>query len=138
MEDNDHLRRDDREKIKTLLDKTGYTGELNLHDWELKRLGQVSANRSRPILLVVDSLQLRNAILEKAKHLKTAGPPFSSVYIKKDIHPAIRKELSRLRRREREEKDKPENAGTVIAYDSKARVLLRDGVVIDRYAPTFF
>ena len=138
LEDEDDLGSDDREKIRTLLDKSGYTGGVNLGDCELKRLGRISANRSRPILLVVDSLQMRNAMLEKAKNLKTAGLPFSNVYVKKDIHPAIRKEFNRLHRREREEKDKPENQGTVIRYDSRERVLLRDGVVIDRYAPTFF
>ena len=137
-ESEDDLGSDDHEKIKSLLIKTGYTDEANLNDWELKRLGKVNAKRTRPILLVADSVQSRNAILEKAKHLKSAGPPYSRVYIKKDMHPAVRKELSRLRRREKEEKEKPENQGTAITYDSRARVLMRDGIIIDRYAPTFF
>ena len=44
----------------------------------------------------------------------------------------------RLRAREREEKEKPDNAGVNIVYDWKRRVLLRDGVIIDRYSPRFF
>lgn len=137
-EDNSDLGSSDREKIKAILDKTGYTGELMIDGWDMRRLGQLNANRSRPILLVVDNQQTRNAILEKTKNLKGAGPPFSNVYIKKDVHPAVRRELNRLRRREREEREKPENQGTNIRYDSAARVLLRDGIVVDRYAPTFF
>ena len=98
----------------------------------------MNASRKRPILLVVENQERRNAILDKAKNLKGAGPPFSNIYIKKDIHPAVRKELGRLRRREKEERDKPENQGTNIKYDAKERVLLRDGVIIDRYTPNFF
>lgn len=137
-EDSSDLGSDDGERIKTLLDKMGYTGEMRTDDWEMKRLGQPSANRSRPILLVVDSLNMRNDILGKARNLKEAGLPFANAYFKKDIHPAVRKELGRLRRREREEREKSENQGTNIRYDSRERVLLRDDVVIDRYAPTFF
>lgn len=128
----------DPEKIKALLDKAGYQENYEIENWDLKRLGEFNASRKRPILLVVENQERRNAILDKAKNLKGAGPPFSNIYIKKDIHPAVRKELGRLRRREKEERDKPENQGTNIKYDAKERVLLRDGVIIDRYTPNFF
>ena len=127
----------DPEKIKALLDKAGYQENYEIENWDLKRLGEFNASRKRPILLVVENQERRNAILDKAKNLKGAGPPFSNIYIKKDIHPAVRKELGRLRRREKEERDKPENQGTNIKYDAKERVLLRDGVIIDRYTPNF-
>ena len=45
--------------------------------------------------------------------------------------------MTRLRNREKEEKEKPENAGVNIEYDWRNRVLLRDGEVIDRYFPNF-
>ena len=80
----------------------------------------------------------RNDILRKAKNLKSLDEPLSSVYIKKDVHPAVRKENMRLRTREREEKEKPENAEVDISYDWRRRVLLRDGVVIDKFSPYFF
>ncbi|KAK8377055.1 hypothetical protein O3P69_013599 [Scylla paramamosain] len=51
---------------------------------------------------------------------------------------SVRKEYARLRTREREEREKPVNVGANITYDRKDRVLLRDGVVIDRYQPQFF
>lgn len=60
------------------------------------------------------------------------------VYLKKDVHPAIRKEQTRLRNREKQEKGKPCNAASNISYDWKNRVLVRDGVVIDRFSPMFF
>ena len=62
----------------------------------------------------------------------------SKVYIKKDIHPAIRKENDRLRKREKEEKEKAENVGSDVSYDWKRRVLTRDGVINDRLMLKFF
>ena len=53
-------------------------------------------------------------------------------------HPAVRKEVGRLRQREREEKTKPQNNGVQIVYDAKRRVLLRGDTVIDRFTPKFF
>ena len=72
-----------------------------------------------------------------AKNLKGKGGDFTCVFIKKDIHPASRKEMMRLRNREKEERQKPDNQGVDITYDWQNRVLLRDGVVIDRYFPNF-
>ncbi|KAK8373500.1 hypothetical protein O3P69_011823 [Scylla paramamosain] len=40
-----------------------------------------------------------------------AGAQMSRVYIKKDVHLAIRRETARLQKREREEREKAENAG---------------------------
>ena len=137
-EGSDNLGENDQDKVKAVVVATGYTERFDVNDWELKRLGQQMANRKRPILVIVENNQIRNAIVEKARNLKNAGPPFDSVYIRKDIHPAVRRELRRLRRREKEENEKPENQGTNIVYDTEQLVLLRDGLVIDRYAPNFF
>ena len=43
------------------------------------------------------------------------------VYVKKDVHPLVRKELSRLREVEKRERDKPENQGRNVRYDYKER-----------------
>ena len=62
----------------------------------------------------------------------------SSVYVMKDVHPAVRKEMARLRQREKDEKEKPENVGVTIVFDWKKRVLLREGSIIDKFSPHFF
>ena len=87
---------------------------------------------------MLDSQTQRDSILRMAKNLKNAGFSLSRIYVKKDVHPAVRKEAARLRHKEREEKDKSENVGVNIVYDWKNRVMLRDGVVIDRFTPNFF
>lgn len=72
----------------------------------MKRLGQRNDRNKRPIHITVNDQNQRDSILRKAKNLKNATQPASSVFIKKDVHPAVRKETARLRRREREEKEK--------------------------------
>lgn len=137
-EDSDEMGADDQAKVKNVIQATGYSGNASINNWQLRRLGQPNERRKRPILITVDDTVARKEILEKAKHLKNVSGPMATVYIKKDTHPAVRKEMARLRAREKEEKDKAENAGVVIRYDWKTRVLLRDDVVIDRYTPDFF
>ena len=129
---------DDHSKVRRILDEVGCDEASDFMNWEIKRLGQENDRRMRPILIVLNDKRQRNKILDKAKNLKGKHEPFSSIYVKKDTHPAIRKELGRLRKRERDEKYKPENEGVNIFYDKQRRVLLRDGLVIDRYAPSYF
>ena len=57
------------------------------------------------------------------------------IYIKKDVHPAVRKEWARLREAERLEKEKPENNGATIRLDTRERKLYRDDTVIDSWTP---
>ena len=80
----------------------------------------------------------RDAVVASGKALKGKGDCFNRIYLKKDTHPVIRKETNRLRTRETEEQNKPTNEGVAIKYDWENRVLLRDGVVIDRFASRFF
>ena len=137
-EDVDRLENSDETKVKSILNEAGYTEPFEVSNWEIRRLGREDDRRKRPILIVVEDQTKRNAIIGKAKNLKEKPAPFSTIYIKKDVHPAVRKELARLRKREREEKDRPENQGINIQFDNQRRVLLRDGEVIDRYIPTYF
>ena len=88
--------------------------------------------------MTCETQQQRDAIIATAKELKNAGEKFKSIYIKKDVHPAVRKEIGRLRKREKDEKAKSENAAVTIAYDPKNRVLLRNYIAIDRFSPKFF
>lgn len=137
-EETDEMGSTDVEKIKTVLDVTRYSEPFDVSEWSIRRLGQQNSGKKRPIHITVSSPQQRDNILKVAKNLKQAGGNMASVYIKKDTHPAVRKEYARIKKREKEEKDKPANAGTNIEYDWKNRVLMRDGLIIDRFMPRFF
>ena len=97
-----------------------------------------SQRRRRPIRVTLASAQERNSIVAKARQLKQKGAPYNRVYLKKDINPIIRKETRRLMNRKFDEEKKPANENVPIEYDWQNRVLLRDGVVIDRFMPRFF
>lgn len=99
-----------------------------------RRLGvRGDANVRRPILLTVASKIARDRILEKTNLLKTAGGEFSRIFVKKDVHPCIRKEWRRLHGAEKTEKERPENAGCGIRLDYRERKLYRDEAVIDSW-----
>ena len=133
---------------------TGYTNDsfklneeqgnlgLSIGDEQLsvKRLSQLRADanpeRPRAILVQVASKSLRDSIVGCANTLKGKGP-YKKVYLKKDIHPAIRKEEGRIRKRVYDEKNNPQNTGKVILYDRNKRVMLCDNVIIDRFGPNF-
>lgn len=87
--------------------------------------------------MTLENQDQRNDILRVAKNLKERGGVFTRIYVKKDIHPATRRDMARLRTRENEERQKPDNQGVEITFDWRRRVLLRDGVVIDGYLPNF-
>ena len=82
--------------------------------------------------------QQRDTIIATSKELKDAGPAYSRVYINKDIHPVVRREIGRLKKLTKDEKNKSENVGVNITYDAKNRVVKREGVIIDRFTPKFF
>ena len=97
---------------------------------------QVPGNgRNRPILAKAPSKEQRDKILENTKALREASPSYRRIYVKKDVHPAIRKEWKRLRDVEAAEKAKPVNQGWTIQLDYKRREVTRDGVVIDKWSP---
>ena len=76
---------------------------------------------------------MRDRILGKSKKLKEAGDPFGRIFIKKDVHPAVRNEWKKLEDVEMVEKNRPENVGCTIRLDSRERKIYRDGVVIDQW-----
>ena len=101
-----------------------------------KRLGNTAQHgRKRPILVRVRTRGDRDSVLSKAKDLKGAGDTFKTIYIKKDVHPAVRKEWARLSEAEKLEKEKPENQGVTIRLDTRERKLYKDDVVIDSWTP---
>ena len=152
----EHLDRKDRESNVVLLGipDEGSTLEGATNDgqklqkiWETigeevnhrshRRLGRLDqhSTRNRPLLVVLDSKTSRDKVLEKAKKLKESGENYNRIYIKKDIHPAVRNEWKRLRDVQKRESEKPENAGCNIYLDTRERKLYRDNVLIDCWNP---
>ena len=103
-----------------------------------RRLGRREGTRKRPILVIVESKDVRDSVTTKASKLKNAGDQFKRIYIKRDEHPSVRNEWKRLRAAEAQEKERPENLGCTIRLDTRERRLYKDGVVIDRWNPQYF
>ena len=106
---------------------------------KVTRLGELKegTNRPRPILVTLNNVSERTEILEHAKRLKGADERFSKIYLKKDLHPDVRKEWKRLRDALRTEKAKAGNVSAKIFLDYNQGVLKRDDTVIDRYKSPF-
>ena len=100
--------------------------------------GTNAQNRPRPIKITLRKANDRQRILTAAKNLERLQQPFSGMKIKKDTHPAIRREFGRLRETENKERAKPENQGKTVIYDYKQRAVLVDGQVVDSFQPLFF
>ena len=104
-----------------------------------QRLGRQVAGRRRPILVNVASKEHRDAVIEKAKKLKNdRREEFQHVFIKKDVHPAVRKEWGRLRGVLKKETEKAENVGVRIHLDTRERKIYRNDVVIDTWKANYF
>ena len=103
----------------------------------VNRLGKKgNAARPRPIKITLEQASQRPHLLEKAKNL--AGGPLKEIRLKKDVHPAIRREYARLHEVEKSEREKPENAGLEVRYDPRQRTVLVDGQAVDSFMPSFF
>ena len=125
---------DDHGKCALIFQKIG----MNEVEFEERRIGKEDERKKRPLLVTFVSNRDRNQILNDAKKLKNEGDNFKTIYVKKDTHPAIRKEWKRLFDAKEEEEKKAENAGVTITVDKRRRVLLKDGVIIDNWRPSFF
>ena len=77
-------------------------------------------------------------VVENARKLKDMPDPFKKVFIKKDMHPGVRREFNRLRESEKTQREKPENHGRNVEYDRAARTISVDGVIVDRFRSAFF
>ena len=94
--------------------------------------------RKRPMLVKLSSRAARDKVLSKTGKLKDAGELYSRIYVKKDVHPSIRKGWKRLREVESTEKARPENVGCVVRLDARERKVYLDNVVIDNWNPAPF
>ena len=129
----DQTEEEDEGKIQSIFNSLD-TDANNIK--RIKRLGIKDANKNRPILVVVDSSEERNKIVESAR--QSSSGTLRNIRVKKDAHPAVRAEWRRLFEvKEREEK-KAENAGCHISIDMKKRKVMRDGQCIDSWCQHLF
>lgn len=129
----------DKDKVGAVLNAIGFHEPHNIVS--VQRLGKedTTSNRKRPIKVILSNSEDRQKVMTLQKNLKgNLGGALSDAKVKRDTHPAIRKEFGRLFGAERAEKEKPENVGKEVSFDVKRRVLLIDGVVVDRFKPSFF
>ena len=135
---NGTIAKTNEEKIALVLRSLQYD-EGNVES--VRRLGKLveGAARARPIKVVLPSFEERQTVLVQQATLETVhGGALKNIKLKRDVHPAIRKEYGRLYEAERSEKAKAENQGKEVLFDTKKRVLLIDGEIVDRFKPSFF
>ena len=116
----------DTDKLNKVWDTAGLTCSIK----SFKRIG--NPDRRRPMLVVVNSRDDRDAALEKAKRLKD-NEVFKNIFIKKDSHPSVRAEWTRLHEVVKLEKSRAENTGCDIRIDFKTRKVYKDRNVIDQW-----
>ena len=116
----------DTDKLNKVWDTAGITCSIK----SFKRIG--NPERRRPMLVVVNSRDDRDAALEKAKSLKE-NEVFKKIFIKRDTHPSVRAEWTRLHEVVRLEKSRSENTDCDIRIDFKTRKVYKDRNVIDQW-----
>ena len=117
----------DNAKVKKVWEAAGITCNIK----SSKRIG--NPEKRRPILVVVNSREDRDAALDKAKTLKDKEV-YKRIFVKRDTHPSVRAEWTRLHEVVRREKDNPDNAACDIKLDYRARKVFKDGSVIDQWS----
>ena len=117
----------DVEKVSELLNKINLTLPAGN---EIVRLGKPNSNYNRILKVNVVSKENRNTILAKAKDLKNADEPWCRTFLKRDLHPVIVQENSRLNRKKKELLKLDENQGKNVRIE-KGKLMI-DGVVVDQ------
>ena len=92
---------EDQRKVESILQVMEQEG-ITLK--EIQRLGNPSNNRNRVLLVSTESKAVRDQVIGATSALKAAGRGYEKIYVKKDIHPLIRKEFNRLKEVEKREK----------------------------------
>ena len=123
----------DDAKVKMVLQKIGHDVEIT----KTRRIGQQNDDKIRPIEVVLQDVTKRQGILNDAKKLKDMAA-FKDINIRKDSHPAVRKEWRRLKEAEEAEKARNENVGKNVRIDYRTRVLYVDDVIVDRFNAKLF
>jgi hypothetical protein len=128
----------DEEKVLLVMTEIGHqTVEIA----KIQRLGKVQPGptpRPRPIKVELKYANERGNLLRDTNKLKLAGEMMKRIYVKRDTHPGITREIKRLKDVEKREKEKPENQGRNVKYDWKERCVMVDSAIVDKFQPTFF
>ena len=133
-ESEDGIGVNDLAKLRNVLSKAKCP-TIDPTNFSLRRLGNPNP-RGRPLHITLNSQQQRDTIIDTAKELRNAGETYTNIYINKDIHPVVRKEIGRLKKKAKEENGKSENSGIDIIYDPKNRVIKKGDMIIDRFTPS--
>ena len=107
---------------------------------KVMRLGKPREENAppRPLLVITNTITEAKLVLENAKKLKeSTNDDHRKVYIKKDTHPAVRKEWKRLRDYAKLERSAPTNVGCIIRVDYKKRAVTKDGEVVCKFVSPF-
>lgn len=125
----------DTDKPEKEWEKLGVAGVECQH----KRQGAHAegGRHNRPLHLTIPQKDKQSRIFVNAKILQTIGEKFSRIFVKKGVHPGVRKEWQRLREVEVKEKERPEIAGCYIKLDTLQRKVYRHSKVIDTWNPQF-
>jgi len=143
LKEGEDIAATDHEKVSLILKSIGQAENLVE---SLSRLGKAPSGpenrtRDRPIKVTLLRATDRYEILSASKNLKNfkeSNISLSKIYIKKDTHPGIRREIKRLQDVVAAERRKPENRGRNVRYEWRERVVKIDEHIIDTYQPTFF
>jgi hypothetical protein len=87
----------DDEKVAAIFSKIE---QADIQPVSIVRLGKNAPSnprKGRPIKIVLSNQNIRPQILGNSNKLKDSGDAFKKIYIKKDVHPHVRKEFRRLR-----------------------------------------
>ena len=122
----------DPDKVRLI----GTTVGCELQNFTAKRVGKQREGTIRPILVTLQDGSKRNDIVDKTKTVSN-HPGFNGIKVKKDVHPAVRREWGRLYASFEDQKADPTNTGCVIEFDKKKRRITRDDVVVDSWKPRF-
>ena len=127
---------DDHEKVDMILRELE---KQHITPVSIERLGKAAniAEQVRPIKLVLARPDDRKEILDSTSKLNGKNA-FKKIFIKKDTHPAIRKEYARLHKVEKEEREKPGNQGKRVWYDKSERSVKVNDVTVDKFGPIYF
>ena len=132
----------DEKKVERIF---GKIGQSDIAISNVQRLGERKTEpgvggripiRALKVTLAVPSKQKQ--LVESARKLKDMPDPFKKIFIKKDMHPGVRREFNRLRESEKAQRESPDNNGRTIVYDRESRTIAVDGVVVDRFRSSFF
>ena len=120
----------EKEKAVKILQIVDRTEEGN-YITSMKRLGETTAGKIRPLLITVHSQEKRDHLVKAARD--TEAGLLQGTKLKKDTPPSIRAEWTRLFDVKKQEEEKPENAGKVFTMDMRKRQVLCEGQVIDSW-----